>query len=171
MADSLFRPGRRARVLQLLRSYTDAHVELTRHLARTLGVHANDAVAIAEILWAEHTDNPLSPARLAGRIGLTSGATANLLNRLETAGLVVRSREDSDRRVIRLRLTPQARARTEEFFVPTGAHVDRVLDDYDDATLEQMELLLTDVVGATAARNAQLRAALRPGAGLSTGGS
>lgn len=165
MADSLFKPGPRARVLLLLRSYTDAHVELTRHLARELGVHPSDAVAIAEILWAESTESPLSPARLADRIGFTSGATANLLNRLETAGLVARSREDSDRRVIRLRLTPQARARTEEFFVPTGERVDRALDGYDDHTLGQMEQLLTAVVEATAARNAGLRAAQRPGAG------
>ena len=107
------------------------------------------------------TGKPLSPGRLADRIGLTSGATANLLNRLETLGFIVRSREDSDRRVIRLRLTPQARSRTEEFFTPTGRQLDQVLNSYDDAVLEHLEQLLTEV---TAGRNEHLREALRPGA-------
>ncbi|GAA2482016.1 MarR family winged helix-turn-helix transcriptional regulator [Winogradskya humida] len=160
--DSLFEPGRRSRLLQLLRTYTDTHVELTRHLARTLGIHANDAVAIAEILWAEATGDPLSPVRLSERIGLASGGTATLLNRLETAGFVVRSREDTDRRIVRLRLTPQARSRTEDFFLPTGEHLNNTLDGYDDATLEHMEHLLTEIVAVTAARNEQLRADLKP---------
>jgi DNA-binding MarR family transcriptional regulator len=161
--DSLFQPGRRARVLQLLRSYTDTHVELTRHLAGALGVHATDAVAVAEILWAEAEGSPLSPARLSDRIGLTSGSTATLLNRLETAGLVVRSREDADRRIVRLRLTPRARSRTEEFLGVTGERLDRALDGYDDEILARLEQLLTDVVAVTAARNASLRGEVKPG--------
>lgn len=144
-------------MLQLLRDYTDNHIELTRHLAQTLGVHVTDAVAVAEVLWAEAAEKPLSPARLAGRIGLTSGATATLLNRLEGAGLIVRSREDADRRVVTLRLTPEARSRTTAFFTPTGEQLDRVLDSYDEATLERVERLLTDVVAATTAHNAHLR--------------
>lgn len=154
--DSLFKSGRRARMLQLLRDYTDNHVELTRHLARTLGVHVTDAVAVAEILWAETAEKPLSPVRLSERIGLTSGATATLLNRLEMSGHIVRSREDADRRVVTLRLTREARSTTSAFFKPTGEQLDRVLDRYDDAALERMEQLLTDVVAATSAHNTHL---------------
>ena len=163
-SDSLFVPGRRARVLQLLRSYADNHVELTRHLARALGVHATDAVAVAEILWAETAEQPLSPARLSERIGLTSGATTTLLNRLEVAGLVVRSREHSDRRVVTLRLTPGARSRVVAFLQPTGEQVDRALDGYDDAVLEHVERLLADVVAATTTTHTRLQdaSAARP---------
>ena len=107
---SVFQPGRRARVLQLLRRFADDHVELTRHLSRALGVHVTDAVAAAEILWAETAGEPLTPARLSERLGLTTGATATSLNRLEVPGLVVRSREHTDRRVVTLRLTPRARS-------------------------------------------------------------
>jgi DNA-binding MarR family transcriptional regulator len=119
----------------------------------------NDAVAVSEILWAEAVGTPLTPARLSDRIGHTSGATTTLLNRLESAGLVVRSREDADRRVVRLRLTPQARARTEAFLTRTGEQVNHVLDGYDEAALEQVEGLLTDIVAVIAARNAHLREA------------
>jgi MarR family transcriptional regulator, organic hydroperoxide resistance regulator len=158
-ADTLFGSGRRARVLLLMRAYTDAHLEHTRHLARSLGVHVNDAVAVAEILWAETIGNPLTPAGLSDHIGHTSGATTTLLNRLEKAGLVVRSREDSDRRIVRLRLTPEARSRTETFLAPTGEQINQVLDGYDEAALEQLEGLLTDIVAVTAARNEHLREA------------
>nr|AGU11289.1 hypothetical protein [uncultured organism] len=158
-ADTLFSSGPRSRVMQLLRDYTDAHLEFTRQLARRLGVHVNDAVAVSEILWGEAIGSPLTPARLSERIGHSSGATTTLLNRLEAAGLIVRSREDTDRRVVRLRLTAPARSRTEAFLAPTGEQVDQVLDGYDETTLGRMESLLTDVVAVTAARNAQLREA------------
>lgn len=162
-ADTLFRPGRRSQVMLLLRAYTDAHLEHTRHLARALGVHVNDAVAVAEILWAEAIGDPLTPVRLSGRIGHSSGATTTLLNRLESSGLVTRSREDADRRIVRLRLTPQARSRTEAFLAPTGEQVNDVLDGYDDAALQQLEGLLTEVVAVTSARNAHLRGNAGPG--------
>ncbi|HWS31591.1 MAG TPA: MarR family transcriptional regulator [Actinoplanes sp.] len=145
-------------LLQLLRRYTDAHLEMTRHLARELGVHVTDAVAVAEILWASSVGEPLSPASLAERVGLTSGATANLLNRLESAGHIVRSREDADRRVVRLRLTPAAHATTTTFFTPSAERLDAALRRYDDADLELMERLLADLVGAIADHNARLRA-------------
>lgn len=155
---SVFEPGRRARILQLLRRFADDHVELTRHLSRALGVHVTDAVAAAEILWAETAGEPLTPARLSERLGLTTGAVATSLNRLEVPGLVVRSREHTDRRVVTLRLTPQARSQITTFLASTGRGLDQVLDRHTDADLERVERLLTEVVGATSARNEDLRA-------------
>ncbi|MBT0768656.1 MarR family transcriptional regulator [Kineosporia sp. J2-2] len=150
--DTLFRPGRRSDVLLLFRAYADAHVEASRDLARSMGINVSDAVAVAEILWGETTGTPLSPARLAERVGLTTGTTATMINRLEAAGYVVRSREDSDRRIIRLRLTEQARSRTENFFRPIGEAADRVLDTYDDTFLDQLEGVMRDMVAATRTR-------------------
>lgn len=150
---TLFRPGPRASVLQLFRAYADAHVEVSRALARNLGVHASDAVAMAEILWAESSGTPLSPARLSERIGITTGTAATMINRLEAAGFVIRSREDSDRRIIRLRLTPDARSRTQAFFTPIGQAVDEALDGYDEAFLSRLEQLMKDMVTATHAHD------------------
>lgn len=156
---SLFKHGRRARVLELLRRFADDHVELTRHLSHTLGVHVTDAVAAAEILWAETSGEALSPARLSERLGLTTGATTTLLNRLETPGLIVRSREHTDRRIVTLRLTPRARSEITTFFASTGRELDKALDRHTDADLERVERLLTDVVDTTTARNRHLRTA------------
>lgn len=58
-----------------------------------------------EILAAEGRGQPLTPARLAARIALTPGATSTLLNRLEDAGHVVRTREHTDRRIVILHST------------------------------------------------------------------
>ena len=74
------------RVLTGLRSFGADYAEFTRRFAASLGLHTTDAAALVEILYAEDRGTPLSPARLAERIGLSSGATTALLNRLETAG-------------------------------------------------------------------------------------
>lgn len=63
---------------------------------------------MVEILAAEERGLPLTPARLAERIALTTGATSTLLNRLETSGHIVRTREHSDRRVVTLHVTPSS---------------------------------------------------------------
>lgn len=153
--DTVFEPGRRADVMHLFRAYADAHAEASRDLARSMGIHVSDAVAVAEILWGEATGTPLSPARLAERTGLTTGTTATMINRLEAAGYVTRNREDADRRIVRLRLTDQARSQTERFFRPIGEAVDQVLDGYDDTFLDQVENLMRDMVSANRTREAQ----------------
>ena len=46
-----------------------------------------------------------SPGQLAEEMGLSSGAMTNRLDRLETAGLIRRQRDPSDRRAIEVELT------------------------------------------------------------------
>ncbi|WP_205752024.1 MarR family winged helix-turn-helix transcriptional regulator [Cryptosporangium phraense] len=98
-------------------------------------MHGTDAVAIVEIINAEERDQPLTPARLAERIGLTTGATSILLNRLEQAGHVVRTREHSDRRIVTLRSTPGIHAAAADFYEPLGRLLDAVLSEYSPADL------------------------------------
>ena len=155
--DSLFHPGRRSDLLQLLGRYSANHVEATRHLAEVLQVHTTDATAVAEILWADASSMPLNPVRLAKRIGLSSGATAALLNRLETSGHVLRTRTDADRRIVRLHLSEATRTTTTTFFASSGQGLDHVLDAYDDDTLGRFGQLLSEIVAATTAQNARLR--------------
>lgn len=58
----------------------------------------------------------LKPNGLASALLLSSGGTTNVLNRLVTAGLVVRDADHSDRRSVWVRLTP-AGVRTAETVV------------------------------------------------------
>ncbi len=142
--------GHRERLLLGLRAFAGAYTELTRNFAGWLGLHATDAIALVEILTAEDGGVPLSPARLAERVGLSSGATTTLVNRLEAAGYVVRSREHTDRRVVTLRahatIAPEAR----DYFAPLARRFDAMLAGHRDEDLARTGALL-DEVGTTMA--------------------
>jgi MarR family transcriptional regulator, organic hydroperoxide resistance regulator len=129
-------------VMERLRTYAADYTELTRHLARWLGVHSADAAAFAEILYAEDMGRPLTPARLARRIGLSSGATSSLLNRLERADLLTRTREHADRRVVTLRSVPSVGEQAGGFFDPLARRVSAVLAETPTETLRAFDDLL-----------------------------
>lgn len=124
-------------VIEGLRELAAAQSELGRVFARSMRMHGTDAVAIVEIINAEGRGRPLTPARLAERIGLTTGATSILLNRLEEAGHVVRTREHTDRRVVTLRSTPGIHAAATEFYEPLSRLLGAVLSDYSAADLDR----------------------------------
>lgn len=123
-------------VLSGVRALATVNNELGRIFARSRGMHTTDAAAVVEILTAEARGEPMTPARLAERISLTTGATSTLLNRLEKAGHVVRSREHRDRRLVTLHSTSGVHAASEEFFAPLAARLAEVLGDYSGAELE-----------------------------------
>jgi DNA-binding MarR family transcriptional regulator len=72
-----------------------------RAMAVALGVGVTEVSALGEI----RQDGPLTPSELARRLGLTSPSVTSLLDRLETAGLVVRRRHPADRRSVLVELT------------------------------------------------------------------
>lgn len=126
----------RALVLEALRAYAVRYQESAHQLAVWMGLPTSDGTALGEVIWAEQEGHPLSPARLSERLGMTSGATNALVNRLERQGLVSRSRESTDRRIVSLRVTPSARERTSAYLEGPQRELAAALDEYDDATLE-----------------------------------
>lgn len=152
--------GHRERLLLGLRSFAGAYTELTRSFAAWLGLHATDALALVEILTAEDGGVPLSPARLAERVGLSSGATTTLVNRLEAAGYVVRSREHTDRRIVTLRAHATIAAPAREYFAPLARRLDAMLAGHRDEELTRAGDLLDDLGTTMAAVLAD--AAVRP---------
>lgn len=134
--------GHRERILEKLRIFGADYTEITRRFAASLGLHSTDAAALVEIFYAEDRGVPLSPARLSERISLTSGATATLLNRLENAGHIVRSREHADRRIVTLHSGPNIRRPAEAFFQPLADHLDAMLSEYPPERLREFEAFL-----------------------------
>ncbi|WP_241518846.1 MarR family transcriptional regulator [Streptomyces sp. CB03238] len=137
--------AQRERLAEGLRAYGAGFTELGRRFAVLLGVHSTDAFALLEITSAEVRGAPLSPALLSKRIPLSSGAMTALLNRLEQAGYVVRTRGHSDRRAVTLHSTTQARELAEQFFGPVNDRQDAVLSRYPSKVLEQFETLLAEL--------------------------
>ena len=136
------------RLMDSIRAFGASYTEMTRRFAIWLGLHSRDAAALAEILYAEDLGRPLSPARLGERISLTSGATTALLNRLEKAEYVVRSRENTDRRIVTLRSSPGVRAPAERFFAAYSERISAELATYGPDELLNIEKFINHIGGA-----------------------
>ncbi|MBM6405775.1 MarR family transcriptional regulator [Phycicoccus sp. CSK15P-2] len=134
--------------LEALRRFVGAYHDSTLDLARWMDLPRTDGTALGEIVWAEREHTPLSPARLSERLGLTSGATNAVVNRLEGLGLVCRSRESDDRRIVTLRATPTAQRRLEPFLEQARDRLPRVLAAYTPEEAELLARFLTDLVTA-----------------------
>jgi DNA-binding MarR family transcriptional regulator len=134
-----------ARLMEELRIYGSIFNQFSRLFGSWLGLYSTDSEALLEIVYGEERGDPLSPARLASRIGLSSGATTSLLNRLEEAGHVVRSRESTDRRVVTLRSSPQVHTRADEFFATLAGQLDSAMSRYTPELLNSFESLLIEL--------------------------
>lgn len=130
------------RVMDAMRVFSSDFSDITVQLARWLGVHTADATAFSEIIYAQESGEPLTPVKLSRKIGLTSGATTSLLNRLEDAGLIIRSREHTDRRRVTLRATPDIARAAKAVFDPVNERVDGMMDQYPPEFLKDVESLL-----------------------------
>lgn len=155
--------AQRERLMDGLRGYGERYNELSRRFAVWLGLHSTDADALLEIVTAEDRGTPLSPARLSERILLSSGATTALLNRLEGAGHIVRTREHADRRVVTLHSLPGIRERADEFFTPLAVRMDATMAQYPPELLECFETLLADLRATMDADLAERDRAAGPG--------
>lgn len=137
--------ARRGRILGAMRGFGLDYEELMGSFATSLGLRPQDATALVEILSAEDLGEPLSPARLAERVDLSSGATTQLVDRLERAGYVVRSREVADRRVVTLRSSGGVAAPARDFFATLAEHLDALLTRHDPAELDRVEAFLGEL--------------------------
>lgn len=135
----------RARLMEGLRIYGSAFNQFGRRFAQWAGLHATDGEALMEIVYAEERGRPLSPSRLAERVLLTSGATTSLIDRLERAGHVVRTREGSDRRTVTLRSGSNVHEMADEFFGPLGHRLDAMMAAHDPELLAQFESFLSEL--------------------------
>lgn len=140
--------GRRDAVVNVLWAYGAGQSELGREFARRMHMHPTDSAAVVEILRAEERGTPLTPARLGERIGLTSGATSILLNRLEAAGHVTRARGHADRRLVTLHSTDAVHTASADFFAPLRARLDAVMDAYSAEELALVGRFVDDVRAA-----------------------
>lgn len=147
--------AQRERLAEALMAYGASFTELGRRFATQLGVHSTDAFALLEIASAAEKGAPLSPALLSRRISLSSGAMTALLNRLERAGYITRTREHTDRRIVTLHSSPQVKELADEFFGPINERQDAVLSQYPSELLQQFETVLSQLCSTMDTRLAQ----------------
>lgn len=139
-----------------LRDWSARFDELNRHLSSWTGLPTSDANALGQVVWADEAGEPLSPAQLSRQIGMTSGATTVLIDRLERSGHVTRHRESTDRRRVTLRPTPEARAANDRFLAFAGTEIATVLQTTSAEEARAARAFLTGITEAAAAANARL---------------
>jgi MarR family transcriptional regulator, organic hydroperoxide resistance regulator len=139
-------------LLEELSQFATVQFEVGRAFARTHGLHPTDAAAVLEIVAAEERGQPLTPARLAGRVGLTSGATSILVGRLVDAGHISRSKEASDKRLVSLRATDKVHRSADAFSDPIAAAVAGDLADVDAEDLRRAAAIVRRAASLTRAR-------------------
>jgi len=90
-----------------------------------------------------------TPKELATKLGVTPGDITGLVNKLEDAGLVTRTRTRADRRVVELRPTAKARRRIE---AAHAAAVESLLEAFGEWSTEEIVDLKSRLERLTATR-------------------
>jgi len=109
--------------------------------ASKAGMNVTDAQCVNALTL----DGPQTPGRLAELMGITTGgAITAVIDRLEKAGYVKRTRDPDDRRRVIVELVPENVARFGEYFEPIARVFRERLASYTD---EQIAVLL-DWIGA-----------------------
>lgn len=88
-----------------LRDLATAGSEASTALARRMTMHPTDLAAMSHIAYAA---DPLGPRELSSRLGITPAAMTDVVDRLEAAGHLLRERDTTDRRRVRLVATESA---------------------------------------------------------------
>lgn len=106
MADSMSnRAAAIARQGEVMREFMARAVLFQEAVARSGGLNGSDLQAVGLLL----SEGPATPGELAARTGLTAGgAVTAMIDRLERAGFVTRTRDESDRRRVIVSAVPEA---------------------------------------------------------------
>ena len=132
----------------LIRELTDEMSRGYRAFSTAAGINLSDMMAIR---FVRDQDGQASPTTLGRHLGMTSGATAILINRLEKDSFVVRAQHPNDRRATLLKIGPAAEALPN---VQTAQRLrETVLSRYSPEDMAVIERFLSDIVVAIRARN------------------
>jgi DNA-binding MarR family transcriptional regulator len=78
---------------------------------------------------------PLSPSELARRAGLHPATMTGILDRLERGGWIVRERDPSDRRAVRVQAVHERYAELLSLYTGFSRSMNKLLADYSDSEL------------------------------------
>lgn len=162
------REARRARMhrdlVMLLQQLSVESNQIAQAFAAGQGLHSTDVHALLHVMRAETTGGPLTTGRLAEALGLSSGATTAVVDRLERDGHLRRDRDAHDRRRIHLLHGEHGREVAQQFFGPLGRLSSAIMDDFSDDELQTVRAFLTRMTAAMAEHHASLAAGPAPSA-------
>lgn len=136
-------------LMSLLQQFT---VETDRYVD-TISVrdalHRTDLNALGIMMGAARAGATVTPGMLRQALNLSSPATTALIDRLDEAGHVRRSRSSVDRRQVHLEMTEKALATGSRLFAPLAREVEKALSDFSAEELELLSTMMRRVTDAT----------------------
>jgi DNA-binding MarR family transcriptional regulator len=132
-------------VMRELRALSTAQDRLDQYAMHRFGINRTDLRALDLI----GQGGAISPTALAVALGMSTGATSAVLDRLEKAGYASREPDPSHRRRTLVRQTPRAEELGEEIFAP-------VISGTISEALAYSEAALTSIAEFLAAHRALL---------------
>jgi DNA-binding MarR family transcriptional regulator len=147
----------RSRLVDLLNSYASEAGHVGNAFAGRHHLHGPDLHALLAILHAERAGAPLTPGRLGDAMGLSSGATTAMIDRLERGGHLRRVRESADRRVMHLRHADSGMLLAQAFRTALDPRTDAVMEQFDVAELQVVERFVQGMVEALTGCRDELR--------------
>lgn len=139
------RDGVRNELVRLLQDYAVEAERLGQVFAERNGMHPTDLHALLAIMRSDCDGAPLTPGRLGDHLGLSSGATTAVIDRLERASHVHRTRDGRDRRRVTLHHDRAAAVLSGAFFGPLGTRMDAMLAGYSAEELAAVSRFLGEM--------------------------
>lgn len=150
---------------ELLRDLTAEVTHVYRWLAERAGINHTDLMCL---FFVRSSDGKATPKAISQHLGLTTGATAIMLNRLEAARFIERHPHPTDRRGVLIALGP---ATEEAGLLQLRDYVLRmnqqVIASYSEAELAIVRRFIGDMLANT--RDTLRKTRLDKGAPLSAG--
>ena len=141
-------------IIDALRRYGTDASRLAHAFAGLHRLQPADLQALVAIMSAEGGGHPLTPGALREHLGLSSGGTSYVIDRLEKAGHVRRARDHpQDSRVVHLRYTEQGMGTAMAFFGPLGQRTQAVIDQFSPA---EQDIILRFITGAAESMKSHL---------------
>ncbi len=113
----------------MLRRLQTAMGDAEGALAARMAIGPTDLAAMTHLTFA---GQPIGPRELSGRLGITPGATTELIDRLERAGHLERRRDTVDRRRVQLHASTATLGQVAGELMPLLRALDAVALDLDE---------------------------------------
>lgn len=144
------RAGDVAEVVDQLRALTATYFALGQDFASRHALHPTDMEALLHLMDADEAGMPATPGRLGEALGLASGSVTGLIDRLERAGHVQRTRDTKDRRRVIVVPSESALAAGREYWGAIDRHISQALGQYSPPELAAVRRFLTEMTDIAA---------------------
>jgi DNA-binding MarR family transcriptional regulator len=138
---------------RVFRAYQTSNDNYDQAVADHLGMNRTDMRCVDLIDQA----GGMTAGELARAAGLTSGAVTAVVDRLERAGVARRVADPSDRRRVRIEVTPKLWELTGPLMAPFIEESAKILDDYSTEELERFAEFLERVIAVQGEHTQRIR--------------